>query len=63
MSKEIIGNMLKKHWSEKVAEAMDLTAQLFEKNLEDLEILLKTTSNEKIKWIIKLVMNAKIKAM
>ena len=60
---EIIKEMLEKHWSKNVTQAMEITSQLFEKSLQDLEFLLEVNKSEPIRKLIKLVMEVKIKAM
>ncbi len=52
--------LIKTHWEEKVAQWFEIMQLLFEKNLEELEIIAKTTKSEPIKKIIKLVMEQKI---
>lgn len=56
----VLLDLLKTHWKEKFTEAILLTWELMEKDLQELEYLFKNSESENIKKIIKIVMEFKI---
>ena len=70
-NKELILDLLKEHWSEKVTQSLEIIAWLMEKDLSELEYLHKCfceqprliEDNPKIRNIIKLIMELKVKSL
>ena len=60
---ELILDLLKEHRSEKVTQWLEIIVWLMEKDLSELEVLLKTTDKENIRKIIKLIMELKVKSL
>lgn len=56
----VLLDLLKTHWKVKFTEAILLTWELMEKDLQELEYLFKNSESENIKKIIKIVMEFKI---
>lgn len=55
-----IVDLVKNHWEEKVSQSFEIMQELFQKDLQELEFIAKSTKSEAIKKVLKLVMEYKI---